>query len=648
MPDLAALAATGHRFTQDIKALGTSAPLRAVYEASKRCGGHTLLFREVRDRPSGGTRDIRLGTHVPESETAKARCLDDAQAVITRGARVFGRRAPTGIRTSWLTDPLTGKEWASDTPWWKIDIRTDSRLSDVKFIWEAGRHRDLVVLARAAALEPSGPWLRQLEESLGRWFLECEVERGVHWYSSLELALRAISWVQVLALVGHSLAPSTRFRMEKHLLASARHIMVELPYTLSSMKNNHLLGDGLGLVVLGQLFPAHPAANRWSRVGDTLFLKQLRRHMHLDGSMIEDSLSYHRFVLEMLIIRHLLGNAPNEVTEAMRAAALHLVDMGVLDGPVPQYGDWDEGRVLADSAPAGSVLGSTLLALSLSGHLVDPEAWALHDELSWYTTPAQSGKGIPSPTAAAVRAGYFIRARSGDYRVWLKVSGGRSHQHADITALWIRHGDNWIVEDPGTGTYNGPLQVRNGFRTSVAHDVWRPFGQDQLRPHRAFRWLHSAQGTTATPLYVGETTILFASHNAFVASDPTSRVARLVALTPHGVTVSDHVERPGAAPWQLNVPLGHDARSEDLFGIEGATSHCGNAEAFLGWHSPTYGTWNPSQWVSLQRDLQQPAVWGVGQNSIKEVLAEVTWSPSGALPRVTVDDQTHVLEVSDA
>lgn len=648
MPDLLALQATGRRVATDIRALGASAPLRAAYEASKRSGGHAVLFREVSRQPSGAAaRDLRLGTQVPASETARARCLEDARAIVSDGARVFGRRAATGFHASWLTDPLTGREWARDRPWWKIDIRTDSRLSDVKFIWEAARHRDLVVLARAAVLDPSGPWMAQLEESLERWFIECQPERGVHWYSSLELALRAIAWAQVLALAGGSLAPMTRTRMEQHLLASARHIMIELPYTLSSMKNNHLLGDGLGLVVLGHVFPEHPAARRWARLGDALFVKQLRRHMHPDGSMIEDSLSYHRFVMEMLIVRHLLGDAPGQVTKAMESAALHLVDMGVLDGPIPQYGDWDEGRVLADSSPAGAVLGSTLLALRLAGYRVNDDAWATYDELAWYAAPEDTGTELPPQPTAAVHAGYFIRARRGEYRVWLKVSGGPSHQHADLTALWIRKGDDWLVEDPGTGTYNGPLDVRNGFRTSAAHDVWRPASQDQLRPHRAFRWLHAAHGQASMPVTDGDATILFATHDAFVANEPGSRVARFVVLTPRGVTVVDDVERAGAAPWQLTIPFGKNAAVEDFFGVDDAVTHHGDAQPFRGWHSPTYGAWKPSRWALVEHEFQQPAVWGVGDRA-DDVETELIWTRSGASPRVTIDGRAHALEVSDA
>jgi hypothetical protein len=55
------------------------------------------------------------------------------------------------------------------------------------------------------------------------------------------------------------------------------------------MRNNHLLGDALGLIVLARLFPHLRAAHRWNRLGERIFAAQLRRQMRPDGSMIEDS-----------------------------------------------------------------------------------------------------------------------------------------------------------------------------------------------------------------------------------------------------------------------------------------------------------------------------------------------------------------------
>lgn len=600
---------------RDLRALGWSAPLRAAYEASKRSGFHTLLFREI---PARGLRSRSLGIAgaAPKSETARQRCLEDAASIVRQGVRVFGHRVPTGVHTGWNVDPLTGAEWPQEEKWWRIDIRSGDRLSDVKWVWEAGRHRDLVVLARAAMIEPHGPWLTELEAMLCGWLQQCRPERGVHWYSSLELALRAIAWAQVLELVGHRLGTDIRGGVDAQLLASARHIMLELPYTVSSMKNNHLLGDGLGLVVLGRMFPDHSASRRWQRIGDGLFLKQLARHMRDDGSMIEDSLSYHRFVMEMLIVRVLLGQAAPQVHDALKGAAHHLQRLGVLCGDVPQYGDWDEGRVLADSQPAGSVAGSTWAALGLSGYDLPVHAWDEYDEVAWYVDPETNGTGTPLPSLApARRAGDFRVLEHEDLRVWVKSGTGPSHQHADIGSVWIQRQGEWLTHDPGTGTYNGPIAVRNGFRTSAAHPVWRPEGADQLMPHRAFRWLRTVNVDSVSDIESGSDRLVLVVHDAFTSEPERSRVARLVHLNGDALRVVDFIESRSERRWLMSVPLGSADALTDLCGL-GSDILQGEETPFRGWHSETYGQWEPSTWTEVKLSGKSHA-WGLGITEIE-------------------------------
>lgn len=623
---------------RDLRALGSSAPLRAAYEGSKRSGFHSVLFRERRRGVAHRSTSIGVGAEIPSSPAARRRCLDDAALILSEGTRVFGRRVPTGVHAPWNFDPLTGRQWPQRVKWWRIDIRTEERISDVKWVWEAARHRDFVVLARASVLEPGGPWLGELEAALQSWVDQCPPERGVNWYSSLELALRAIAWAQVLQLVGDRLDPGLRGELDAQLVASARHIVVELPYTLSSMKNNHLLGDGLGLVVLGRLFPGHPASRRWRRLGDAIFLKQLARHMRPDGSMIEDSLSYHRFVLEMLVVRVLLGDSDPRVRNALGDASQHLRRLGALDGDVPQYGDWDEGRVLADSAPAGSVAGSALIGLALTGNPVDPALWGAHDELAWYVAPpAQQPAADPLPPLRVT--GDFHIVERGPWRVWFKVSGGPSHQHADLSSVWIQNDNAWVVREPGTGTYNGPLDVRNGFRTSDAHPVWHPEGVDQLVPHRAFRWLRAANGYAAAPRQIDDLTLLFAWHDAFESEPVPSRVARAVLVGDASVTIVDFIESPGGRDWTLTVPLGAPA-SVPRFGLEQAVERKASEHPFAGWHSPTYGSWEPASWLR-GRTRDHVTVWGMGEQPVvrragsethvNECSFSLTWAEDAAV-----------------
>lgn len=636
------------RMVKDLRALGTSAPVRALYEASKRSNGHALLFRPVR----GGFRSqpLPFGHHVPTSSVAKERCLSDARLIVEQGTRVFGTRTATGASTSWAMDPLTEHCWPRDTSWWRIDIRTDARLSDVKWVWEAARHRDLVVLARAVAIESEGPWLAKLESMLERWCRECRPEQGVNWYSSLELALRAIAWSQVLRLAGDQLSDDLRIKLDNQLVASARHIMVELPYTMTSMKNNHLLGDGLGLVILGKLFLDHPGAARWRSMGDRLILKQLKRHMLPDGSMIEDSLSYHRFVLEMLIVRVLIGEAPPQVLTAMLSSADHLLSLGVLAGDVPQYGDWDEGRVLADSAPAGDVAGAALLARHLSGGTTPDGAWDRYDELAWYAEPDTARREATISSADTWASGHFSGARHGNWAVWLKRSLTPSHQHADLTSVWIQRDGLWVTCDPGTGTYNGPLPVRDGFRTSAAHPVWRPRESDLLGPHRAFRWERPTVDSGHGHLEVPGLSILVVWHDGFTEG----RTLRVVLVEERGVTVLDRLPT-NAYEWVMTVPEGPAASA--LVGAEGPTT-TGSETPFAGWMSPTYGDWQPSPWRTLTAGPGWIA-WGAGltrnitQIDARSILLDggrvtVEECTMGLTLHVVIDGRTHVVEALHA
>ncbi|MGW3808648.1 heparinase II/III domain-containing protein [Micromonospora sp. NPDC005113] len=643
----------------DTRALGLSAPLRAAYEISKRGGFHAVLFR-------GGTHGHHPATPVPLTNTlpisdeARQRCLDDARRVLRQGLRVFGRRVATGVSAPWCTDPLTGRPWPAREPWWRIDIRSEARLSDVKHVWEAARHRDLVVLARAARLDPGGPWLDGLAGLLRSWCEQSPPEQGVNWYSSLELALRAIAWNQILALAGERLPRDVVTAMERLLLASARHLVVELPYTLSSMRNNHLLGDALGLIVLSRMFPTERRAAWWARTGEKMFAAQQRRHFAPDGRMIEDSLSYHRFVLEMLIVRVMLGGAPADVQRDLHAAGLHLARLGVFDGDVPQYGDWDEGRVLASSGDPLDVAGSVALGLVLCGERVPPRWYADFDELAWYAPvpPKEAAPGAAAPITytrpAASTSGGIVRVERGPWHVWFKVDSGPSHGHADLTSVWIKYGGRWLIADPGTGAYNGPLEIRNGLRTSAAHPVRRPDGRDQLVPHRAFRWLNTARGYLAPPLLLPDRTVVFGWHDAYARGPRPVRVGRAVVVADTYVAVVEFADPLGtAASWSLTVPLHPDVTAEgnslvagecavDMFGLDGYTAVRGQPAPFAGWYGRTYGHWEPATWITVESGADT-GVWGLGKvpgsraepTALDGLRFEVNWDRAGACLVVT-------------
>ena len=334
---------------RDVRALGAGAPLRAAYDGSKRLGGHTVAFGALIRRPpsraaSRSVYDLPAPTAAAVERTRRA-----ADAIAAGTVVLYGEPIAVGDDPDWHAsyDPAAPEVRWPDGPWWQIDVRLAARIADIKWVWELGRHRHLVVLARAAASpDPDPVWMATLCSHLTGWLRQNPVEQGVHWASNLEVALRAMAWLEVVQQVGDQLPADLRQDLDAHLFHSGAHLMIELPYTLSTMRNNHLLGDAVGLVTLARAFPDAPESRLWEQAGNRLLATHVDREVRPDGSMVEDSLSYHRFVIELLCRRLLLGDAPAGISAAVHRSARFLGRLGAPDGPVPQYGDWDEGLSL--------------------------------------------------------------------------------------------------------------------------------------------------------------------------------------------------------------------------------------------------------------------------------------------------------------
>ncbi|WP_334142537.1 heparinase II/III domain-containing protein [Rhabdothermincola sp.] len=617
------------RLAADLRSLGWGAPIRAVYELSKRAGAHRALLGRMAATDTLRPVPPLRACFPPPAEVpgaARERTLVEAADIAAGRLTLFGRQLDLGDPPDWHA-VLDGPGSWPRSHWWTIDIRSPARRGDVKWTWELNRHRHLVVLARAAYLEPHEPrWLAVLERHLGSWVVDNPLEVGVQWASNLEIALRAVAWAQVLSLTGERLARPLRDAMGRVLWHAGKHLVFELPYTLSTMANNHLLGDALGLLVIGRSFD-HPTAARWAAAGARLFDRQAGREVRADGSTIDEALSYHRFVLEMLLVRAMLDRDLAALERAARAAR-YLARLGVLDGPVPQYGDWDEGRLLVSSAPDATtdLSGTALAALALAGGGAPPDQRERYDELAWYIREGEPIAPEPAVTGGVVGGG-IARATTGPVRVWLRTGERRWHGHADLCSTEIAVGDRWLVGDPGTGAYNADPGLRDGLRCSAAHAVLRVRGLDQLEPHRVFRWRHHATGVLGEPATLDGLTVLWGVHDAYARVDPPVVVVRavLVDTDPPCIAVADWVLGGGPACWQLDLPLGPEVATE----IDGCLVRCrpgdedqwslhlpapaeavrGRREPWMGWWSRTYGELEPATWLAVRGRSAGPVLW---------------------------------------
>src|SRR5262249_10557448 len=133
------------------------------------------------------------------------------------------------------------------------------------------------------------------------WIEANPQRRGINWASSLEVSLRAISWLWALHLMIDAEAVTSRFvtRLLKSLIAHGRHISSYLSHYFSP--NTHLTGEALGLLYLSTALPSLSYSRRWRLKGLAILLEQMPEHLNSDGVYFEQSTYYHRYTVDFYL-----------------------------------------------------------------------------------------------------------------------------------------------------------------------------------------------------------------------------------------------------------------------------------------------------------------------------------------------------------
>ena len=167
-----------------------------------------------------------------------------------------------GEKIDWHLDAVNQRR-APRKSWYRIAYLDFDTVGDSKIIWELNRHQHLVTLAKAFHLTGNGKYLGELLAQWYDWRENNPYPIGINWASSLEVALRSISWLWIWELLrGCESIPQNFHRdLQRELALAGRHI--ELFLSTYFAPNTHLLGEGLALFFIGTLAPALSKASHW-------------------------------------------------------------------------------------------------------------------------------------------------------------------------------------------------------------------------------------------------------------------------------------------------------------------------------------------------------------------------------------------------
>ncbi len=479
-----------------------------------------------------------------------------------------------GDPVDWHLDPISGRR-APLVHWSRLDPLDPVTVGDNKLVWELNRHQWLVRLGQAYQLTGDGRYAEAFVRYVREWLRANPPGLGINWTSSLELALRIISWCWALFLFRSSPALSGDLFAEMlgAMCAHAAHVERNLSYYFSP--NTHLTGEALGLFYGGVVFPELLMAGRWRALGARILVEQSERQILQDGVYFEQSSGYQRYTVEIylhfLILAGRIGFAvAPQVAERVQRMLDFLISIRRPDGSIPHVGDADGGWVLplADRCPDDF---RGLFSIAAAVFRRSDYAWAATapaPEALWLLGTAgldavgalQPEPPSTSPSRLFADGGYAVM-RGGwapDAHHLILDAGplgcGTSdgHGHADLLSIQVAvFGAPYLV-DAGTYCYTSDREWRDFFRSTAAHSTVVVDGVGQATPAGAFRWDSRPRARVRCWRSTAAFDLVDAEHDAYRRlPDPVLHRRRVLFVKPRYWVVVDDLQ--GAAEHHVEL-----------------------------------------------------------------------------------------------
>lgn len=448
--------------------------------------------------------------------------LAAADAVLAGRWNVFALRGvQLGFPPAWNRDPKTGTV-APMALGKTIDYRSEAVVGDIKYLWEPSRHLELVTLAQAWRLSGQQRYADGARALLQSWLDQCPYPNGVHWTSSLELAVRLLNWAfawQLLGGAGSALfAGAAGQRFQRQWLDSIyQHChFIQGYFSRHSSANNHVFGEYMGLFVASLTWPCWPESARWRALAQRGLEAEAVKQNTADGVNREQAVYYQHEVMDMMLLCQLVGQANGAGFSAAYLGRLEklaefiaaLQDAG---GQVPMTGDADDAQMVRLAhQPAWSPYRSLLASCALlfqrpdfkakAGEWDDKNAW-LFGAAGRQRWDALGPAGPEQPVMAFPEGGYYLLGQhfggAGEVRLvadcaplgYLSIA---AHGHADALAFTLSLGGEEFLVDPGTYAYHTQKSWRDYFRSTAAHNTVCVDHQDQSEIGGNFMWLRKA------------------------------------------------------------------------------------------------------------------------------------------------------------
>ena len=446
----------------------------------------------------------RAASQHPDAATA---LVGVAEKWLRHDFRFFGNpETSLGAEIDWSHDPISDHRWPM-VPSHGIDYRFNGQ--DPKWVWELNRLQHLPVLVEAWMISGESRFADGAVQDLRSWILANPFGRGVAWSGGFEAGVRAMSVAVALRGLRHYAGLDAETESLALGMLGRSSVKCWDERSLYSSANNHLIGEMGGLALTAILFPELPHAERDERRALSMLAREAARQIRPDGSGVEQSLRYHLFTADVLVLvvaalRERGGAPPVALVDALERSTNFLEALVQAGESTPWYGDDDESFALRlQSERCRSVQAHLSSARAVLGRAPLPgaddfAAALLRHGLAGRGGPARSSSPEPTRSFVAPDAGLVVLRSEAGHRTVVDVGrlGQRpiaAHGHADALALSLDIDGVPVVVDPGTGSYYRYPAWREAHRSTRLHATVEVDGQSQSVAGGRFMWARHAE-----------------------------------------------------------------------------------------------------------------------------------------------------------
>jgi hypothetical protein len=441
--------------------------------------------------------------------------IDQADLICNHVFNLLGSgRKKLGEKINWQQDFISGFTWPKQY-YYQIKTVDLSNNADVKVPWELSRFQHLPTLGQAYWITGQLKYSTEFFDQVQDWMNNNPVGIGVNWACTMDVAIRAVNWIfaSYYFLDCQEIPKSFWVEFYRHLFMTGRFIINNFECYLQEHGNNHLLSDFAGLVWLGLFFRnGDPEARKWLETGIDGLIREMRFQVNSEGTDFEDSIHYHRLVLEIFLSTTILAEMngihfPASYRERLENMAEFLGDYLKPNGLAPQIGDADDGRfyILSDYGREEKRDHRGLLRIAGEYFNRDDFRFFAKDnpgDALWFFEELKPPENFQPNGHLTIKEYpqtglYIIR----DDEVYLIIRcgnfghAGGGHSHNDQLSFELNIRGNDIFVDPGSYVYTANWRERNTFRSTACHNTLQinDDEQNEIINHDLFRMVDHTQ-----------------------------------------------------------------------------------------------------------------------------------------------------------